>query len=99
MLFYRMVLDSCYNNDGMKKNRDLLKIELNDSWGLFPVRQNIQDGIRSIQFNDFTAFLWDHLGEYNSTEELLNYCREELEQLYCMNHCSLLHVKKKIGQI
>lgn len=63
----------------MKQNEDLLKIKLNDSWGLFPVRQSIQDGIRSIQFNDFTAFLWDHLDEYSSTEELLNYCREELE--------------------
>lgn len=63
----------------MKKNKDLVKKEMNDSWCLFPVRQSLQDGIRSIQFNEFTAFLWDHLDECRNTDELITYCRKELE--------------------
>ena len=63
----------------MKLNKDFIKYDLGDSSIIFPVRQSIQDGLAGIQLNEFSSFLWDHLEESESADQLLDICRKEYE--------------------
>ena len=63
----------------MNTNKDVIKNQIKDNWYLFPVRQSIQDGIKGVELNEFSAFLWDHLEECDTVDQLLEVCQKEYE--------------------
>lgn len=60
----------------MKKSDYIIDKYINGKHYLLPFNQGIQDGMRGIQLDEFSGFLWDHLEECANTEELISCCLE-----------------------
>ena len=61
---------------------------------MLPFNQGIQDGMRGIQLDDFSLFLWDHIENCNDSNELLKLVTEN----YDVESGDIPQLKKEINR-